>query len=316
MTWSHPRGYDPMVACSTIWKEKTGVEIAWDKRSLQDFESFPVDELAAQYDLVVIDHPHVGQITAENCLVPLDGRSARARPGGARRSIGRRFLRELSLGRATTGRCRSTPRRRCRRGGRTCSPAPATTWDEMMALAEAGRVLCPLRPPHSLMVFFTLAANLGTPCANTGPGDLIAADAGRRVLDLMRGLFRAVDPACLAMDPIDVFERMSDGRLDDRLRAADLWLYQLRGSTASARSASPSPTSPSQEAHGPVGSAIGGTGIAVSARCAQPAGGDRLRLLDRQRRRPARPLCARRWTAGACRRLGRRGGQRGDRLIL
>ena len=41
MTWSHPRGYDPMVACSAIWKEKTGVEIAWDKRSLQDFESFP-----------------------------------------------------------------------------------------------------------------------------------------------------------------------------------------------------------------------------------------------------------------------------------
>ncbi|MEP2741654.1 MAG: carbohydrate ABC transporter substrate-binding protein, partial [Bauldia litoralis] len=72
MTWSHPRGYDPMVACSAIWKEKTGVDIAWDKRSLQDFESFPVDELAARYDLVVIDHPHVGQITDENCLIPLD----------------------------------------------------------------------------------------------------------------------------------------------------------------------------------------------------------------------------------------------------
>src|SRR5690606_14098671 len=72
MTWSHPRGYDPMVACAKLWKEKTGVEIEWDKRSLQDFESFPVEELARAYDLIVIDHPHVGQITSEGCLAPLD----------------------------------------------------------------------------------------------------------------------------------------------------------------------------------------------------------------------------------------------------
>jgi len=45
MTWSHPRGYDPMVACSSLWKQTTGVAIEWDKRSLQDFESFPVEEL-------------------------------------------------------------------------------------------------------------------------------------------------------------------------------------------------------------------------------------------------------------------------------
>ena len=72
MTWSHPRGYDPMVASAQVWQEKTGVSIEWDKRSLQDFESFPVEELARQYDMIVIDHPHVGQITAENCLTPLD----------------------------------------------------------------------------------------------------------------------------------------------------------------------------------------------------------------------------------------------------
>ena len=63
MTWSHPRGFDPLVACAAAWREATGVEIVWDKRSLQDFESYPVEELARRYDLIVIDHPHVGQIT-------------------------------------------------------------------------------------------------------------------------------------------------------------------------------------------------------------------------------------------------------------
>ena len=38
MTWSHPRGYDPLVACAALWKERTGVDIAWDQRSLQDFD--------------------------------------------------------------------------------------------------------------------------------------------------------------------------------------------------------------------------------------------------------------------------------------
>src|SRR5690606_29860126 len=78
MTWSHPRGIDPMVATATEWQRRTGVTITWEKRSLQDFESYPVEELARRYDLIVIDHPHVGQITAEQCLLPLElpGREA------------------------------------------------------------------------------------------------------------------------------------------------------------------------------------------------------------------------------------------------
>ena len=48
MTWTHPRGYDPLVACSKLWRDKTGVSIEWDKRSLQDFEAYPVEELSQQ----------------------------------------------------------------------------------------------------------------------------------------------------------------------------------------------------------------------------------------------------------------------------
>ena len=72
MTWDHPRGYEPLHACSAAWRERTGVQIEWERRSLQDFESFPVAELAARYDLIVIDHPHVGQVTRAGCLVPLE----------------------------------------------------------------------------------------------------------------------------------------------------------------------------------------------------------------------------------------------------
>lgn len=116
MTWNHPRGYDPMVACSQSWQEKTGVEIRWEKRSLQDFEAFPVETLARNYDLIVIDHPHVGQITGENCLLPLDVPVARRSGRRSRRQASARPI-GATRGMNANGPFRSTPRPRCRPGG-------------------------------------------------------------------------------------------------------------------------------------------------------------------------------------------------------
>ena len=58
------------------------------------------------------------------------------------------------------------------------------------------------------MVLYTLAGNLGLPCAVTGP-DLIAPDTGAAVYDRMLEVAGLVDPACAAMDPIGVFEAMA-----------------------------------------------------------------------------------------------------------
>src|ERR1700721_630459 len=87
MTWSHPRGYDPMIACSKLWLAQTGGEVVWDKRSPQDLESYPVEQLAQSYDLIVIHHPHVGQITREGCLIPRDILERAADAAGRPRSV-------------------------------------------------------------------------------------------------------------------------------------------------------------------------------------------------------------------------------------
>src|SRR5262249_49984375 len=72
MTWNHPRGLDPLVAHATFYRQTRNIQIDWDARSLEDFEAFPLDELAAKYDLMVIDHPHVGMAAASGCLLPLE----------------------------------------------------------------------------------------------------------------------------------------------------------------------------------------------------------------------------------------------------
>ena len=268
MTWSHPRGYDPMVACSALWRQATGVDVAWEKRSLQDFESFPVEELARAYDLIVIDHPHVGQITAEGCLLPLDvpGREAAlaAIAGG---SVGASYASYRWQGRQWAFPIDAAAQVQAWRPDLLTSPA--TTWNEVLALASAGRVLVPLRPPHSLMCFYTLAANLGGPCASSGPGDLVAPADGERAYALLQALVQASDLAvALDMDPIAVSERMAEP--DSPIACAPLIYGYVPYARAGFRARRLAFADIPADRRGPVGSALGGTGIAVSARTAHP----------------------------------------------
>lgn len=74
MTWDHTRGYIPMAATAQRYEElHPGVRIIWQKRSLHDFETYPVQELAARYDLMVIDHPFIGYAAKHGVFAPLDG---------------------------------------------------------------------------------------------------------------------------------------------------------------------------------------------------------------------------------------------------
>lgn len=263
MTWSHPRGYDPMVACSADWLEKTGVAIDWDKRSLQDFESFPIEELARQYDMIVIDHPHVGQITAENCLAPLDvpGREAEF-TALATGTVGTSFPSYNWQGHQWAFPIDAATQVLAWRPDRL--PKAPTSWSEVLELARKGEVLLPLRPPHSLMTFFTLCGNLGRPCSVTRDQPFADPESGARAIEMIRELADLVDPACLTMDPIAVLDRMGEeeswcsvspliygyvsysleGFRDRRIAFANM---PLVGTSA------------------PIGSALGGTGIAVSA---------------------------------------------------
>ncbi|MER8749680.1 extracellular solute-binding protein [Mesorhizobium sp. M1050] len=260
MTWSHPRGYDPMIACSSLWKQKTGITIEWDKRSLQDFESFPVEELARAYDLIVIDHPHVGQITAERCLEPLDvaGREAEL-AALASGSVGRSYPSYNWQGRQWAFPIDAASQVQAWRPD--ALDAPPARWSDVLDLARQGRVLLPLRPPHVLMAFYTLAGNFGRPCATDPSGDLIDAD---EVFETMREIAALVGPACFEMDPIAVSERMAEA--GSRIICAPLIYgyvsYAMSGFRANRLAFADIPVVGSS---GPIGSALGGTGIAVSA---------------------------------------------------
>jgi multiple sugar transport system substrate-binding protein len=259
MTWDHPRGVDPLVACCGELGPELGISVAWDARSLEDFEAFPLDELARQYDLMVIDHPHAGMAAASGCLRPFDESLAvslrGSAVGGSHESYfwqGRQWALAIDAAAQVSAR---------RQGSGVDWPA---TFDEVLALARDGRVLWPLAPVHALMSFFTLTANAGAPCAIEGDRLVTDRAAASRVLGRMRELAAAVPAECFAMNPIRVFERLVT---DTRFTYAPLIYGYVSYARANFR-----PTRiefadiPALDAaHGPRGSTLGGTGVAVSA---------------------------------------------------
>lgn len=260
MTWSHPRGYDPMVAGAEQWLADKGVEIVWEKRSLQDFETFPVEELARNFDMIVIDHPHVGQITKEGCLLPLDvpGREAELK-ALAEGSVGQSFPSYNWQSRQWAFPLDAATQVQAWRPD--LMDNPATSWGEVLRLARAGKVLLPLRSPHSLMCFYTLVANAGTPC--TVEGELISVEDGVKAFEQLREIALLVKPECFGMDPIAVFEEMV---LPDSSIACSPLIYgYVNYAMSGFRDRLIRFADIPAGAAGVAGSALGGTGIAVSA---------------------------------------------------
>ena len=73
MTWDHSRGFDPMVASAKKFNEKYPyIQIIWEKRSLQAFADRPIELMAFDYYLMVIDHPHVGEASRKDLIYELN----------------------------------------------------------------------------------------------------------------------------------------------------------------------------------------------------------------------------------------------------
>lgn len=267
MTWSDPRGYDPVVAAAAAFAElDPRVSIVWDKQPLQGFESAPVDELAATYDLMVIDHPHVGMVSRQGCLLPLNRHAA---PYDLDRlqaeTVGKSFASYTLDGQQWALPIDAATQVQAIRPD--LQPAPAQSWGEVVAAAREGAVIWPLRPPHVLMSFFTLAANLGEPCAVT-PGALLPRATGRKVLEAMQAVADLVDPACRGMDPIAALDALAESRTHRLVPLTYLYAPYARLGHRANRIAFHD--IPALGHGGPIGSALGGTGIAVSARTKHP----------------------------------------------
>lgn len=262
MTWDHARGFDPMVATSNAYAAAhPEVEITWEKRSLQAFADRPISEMAQTYDLMVIDHPHVGEVAKQGNLLPLDGLRDGEMAALAAGSVGLSHPSYSFAGRQWSLAIDTATPVACLRPD-LLDRAPKL-WAEVLDLAREGRVGFALIPINALMSFFGMARNLGYGVAED-PDHLLAPAEGGHVLELLREIVALVDSRCLTLDPIGIYEWM--GRHADAPAYSPFGYgytnYSRQGFCAYplAFHDAPGITEPT-----PRGTVLGGTGIAVSA---------------------------------------------------
>lgn len=263
MTWDHSRGYDPMVATAIRYAEiNAGVEITWEKRSLQAFADRPIQEMTATYDLMVIDHPHVGEVAQSGLLVSFDAvnradelnelRAQTVGPSHVSYNIdGHQWGLAIDA---------ATPVATFRPDQMEQAP---TRWGDVVELARAGKVGFALVPINALMTFLGIAKNLGM-AVEEDPQQFISDADGAHVLDLMREIVDLMNPRCLTLDPIGIFEWM--GR-EQNAPAYSPYGYGYTNYSRDGYCEFPLvfADAPGFDDNGPRGTVIGGTGIAVSA---------------------------------------------------
>jgi multiple sugar transport system substrate-binding protein len=264
--WDHERCMGPLGAAARAWRERAGVEVEWSARPLAAFNDQPLEELALEADLLVVDHPFSGTAAATGCLAPLDrlvpeetlealAADAIGQSHASYRYAGQQWA--LALDAA----CQVAVAREDLLSA--LGAHPPATWDEVIVLAEAAPALValPLYPTDAVCSLLTLAANAGHP-ATAGETLFSDPDAAEEALARLGELARLAHPDSFALNPPALLDRMRD---TDDVAYAPLTF----GYTNYARPGLPGrrlrfldvPSAGS----GPVGSLLGGAGLAVSA---------------------------------------------------
>ncbi|MBU3666760.1 MAG: extracellular solute-binding protein [Chthoniobacterales bacterium] len=212
IAWNHSRGFTSVVATAQRFEElHPGVRITWEKRSLQAFADAPMDRLAADYDLIVMDHPHTAIAAESGVLLPLDEwLPAEFLGDQSRNSVGRSHDSYSHLGHQwTLATDAAAPVATWRRDLMDAHglPLPAT-WEDVLALARAGHVAVSLFPVDVLMHVYMFCEALGTP-AFAADGEFAPADSVAAALECLKELGELCGPESFERNPILTAEFMT-----------------------------------------------------------------------------------------------------------
>ena len=264
IAWDHPRGFDPMVETASLFQKKNSeVEINWDKRPLQAFADRPIEEMAFDYDLMVIDHPHVGEASRkdliyefnhskkyESELLLLEKNSV----GLSHQSYnfnGNQYALAIDA---------AAPVSAYRED---LIDSPPKTFDETIKLAEKSKVIWPIKPVDSISCFNSIAANFDNPI-NLVPEKFIDQSLAIEILKMMKKLSKLVPKDCLFMNPINVLDIMSES--DEFYFCPQLYGYSNYSREGFRKSIVNfgNMISFNEDKNNCKGSQLGGTGLAIS----------------------------------------------------
>jgi len=268
ITWNHSRGFTPMTATAQRFSElNPRVTITWEKRSLQQFADLSIQQLAERYDLLVIDHPWAGFAAKTNSILPFD------------EYLPNEFLKDQELNSvgqsyesyhynqhqwalpidAATPVAASRPDLLKKHG-----LGVPKNYNELLSMAMRGLVAFPAIPIDSLMTFYTFCCSLGEdPCLQEDV--VISNNTGIKALKFYRELAKEIDSACFDRNPIQTYEAMTLG--DEIAYCPFAYGYSNYSRDGYARKLLHFHDMITLNGTSNLRSALGGTGLAVSANC-------------------------------------------------
>lgn len=264
MTWNHRRAIDPLTNTMPLFQRlRPDIEIEWFARPLSGFEFTSVDSLAAEYDLIVLDHPFMGAVAASGSLTPLDGIAGLADESFVGPSLATYRMNGSLWALPIDAACQVAVSRPDLM--RSLDAKPPGNWSELVELGVRAKrkhmhLAIGFAGVHSLMTFFTLMANLGGACATTQDQPFADRRVAGEALALMRNLLSFCPPDVLTWNSIRLHDEMI--ARDDLVFCPAVYCYATYAEADQRKPLRfhdlPGPT-------GPSGSTIGGTGLAVSA---------------------------------------------------
>ncbi|TDD22310.1 extracellular solute-binding protein [Kribbella turkmenica] len=249
LTWDHPRGREALVAAAG----HCGIDLVWDVHPLSGFESTPIEQLAERYDVIVLDHPQLGDALLHDCLQSLD------------EIVGSDFVGPSVASYRMNGRLWALPLDAATQVAATrvdLVGAPPRLWSEVVELSRRTPVALSLAGPHALLTFASICVALGEEPA--AAEQFVSGPTGRRALELMVELTRRAPRHTVTLDPIGLLSEMTS---DDTLAHCPLVYGYVNYASARLDRRVTFTDAPSESPGSRPGSTIGGTGLAVSARC-------------------------------------------------
>lgn len=266
MTWEHARGHGSVVAAAEAYRAvRPDVEIQWSFRSLWAFGDEPLEQIARDHDLLVIDHPHIPFGAEAGLLHRLDGQGFDDQLAVlAGQSVGRSHESYRhdggQWGLATDAAAQVAAYRA------DLLPEPPRDWEAVLKLAEHGRVLWPYKPVDAFSSLVTVAAGNGEE-AMRASGTFLSADALGQAMETLRRLAALVPEAAADWNPIQAADALAEG---DRFAYAPLLFGYSNYSRVGFRSHCLTYTDMPRSRGALQGSLLAGAGIAVSAHTAHP----------------------------------------------
>lgn len=281
MAWDHRRCWGPLDASVAPYRAiEPQVAVSWRRRSLYSFGEGRLDTLLEDCDLVILDHPFVGEIAAHGWfhdvrgLLPDDDLDLLA--ADTLGACWRSYQAEGGQWAMPIDAAAQVAAYRPDLLARSGHAVPAT-FDEVLALAEALRseglaIAVPAIPTDLMCLFITIAASQGQ---EVGQGAFLDPHAGEVVIGAMRRLLAAAHPASVAWNPIRCYDHMA---ATDEVAYVPYAFGYVNYADPTARRVIRFADAPAMKPGQAARAILGGAGIAVSARSPHPEAAARYAL--------------------------------------